>query len=129
MAKSLQQTVEELSDDITNQILDLSDLLLDEIIHTFMYANTAKTYSIIYQLSEENLKEALQRRYNDNSDLLELDLSYYPLIITRLEKFSNEAQEDSIMKKFAKDHLPYAKEFYKMISKYSKSKKEQTQPA
>lgn len=80
-----------------------------------------------------NNKEAIVKMYSESSRLLGNDLCDGPIIEQDLESIAQDTgkewPDDSVAKQRAKKHLPYVKEFNKIVKEYAASLLKYLDPA
>lgn len=115
-----QTTMQTWSTKITDIIVQLPPIVLDEITYTFAYSVTAQSFDN----NPLNGKRELHERYTQMPNLLEPDFRAAPLVRRRLERFIEELPEESVAHNLAKKYLPSVIKFEKMLSEYVADRKQ-----
>lgn len=107
------ETWELLSKGIDEPVAHIPGIILEEFHYRLEYYDRAK---LLF-----NNKEAIAKTYSRSPDLLKKDLHDGPKIEERLESISQRWPDTSKTKQFAKKHLPYVREFNKILQEYAAS--------
>jgi len=111
--------LKELSRQVTDNLLSLPGIILDEIVYTVQYCYTAQSLDGSRTIASDRV----EKRYTRLPDLLEPDLEAAPLIIERLEEFLKKTREGSTIHEFAKKYLPHVRNFQEMLEEYTETLK------
>ena len=118
MSTTAQEEIAQMSDDVTDFMLSLPQLGLDEIVYTVMYSYTAQSFTS----DISDCQDLMRTRYRERSDLLEADVSAAPLVLKRLERLAGELPEESVTAQFAQKYIPYVTRFGQELEDYTKSR-------
>ena len=112
---SKQKVMQDLSERITDIMVQMPQLILDDMVFTFAYSVTAQTFDD----NPIHGKRELHARYQERPDLLEPDLNAAPLVKRRLERLIAELPVESTARQLAEKYLPSVIKFGAMLSEYA----------
>jgi hypothetical protein len=112
--------LEDFSRMATEHMLEIPGFLLDELIFTQQFCNTAVRYSEYAEMGIP-YDEIIRNRYDGMMDRLKSDLNYAPIIIERLERMYREVMGAPDTKFFIEKHIESVRQFAAGLRRYADS--------